>query len=98
MAKGRCLCNPIYRFLKEFNLSTLSTSNVSDEWKGWHHLHNHGGLSSQAKVRDQVERLNKIGVITMKIGINREVRKNWKVRDFVSIRSVIYICSFAVLF
>ena len=47
MANGRCLCNPIYRFLKEFNnLSTLSMSNVPDEWKSWHHLHNHGGLSS----------------------------------------------------
>ena len=28
------------------NLSTLSTSNVSDEWKSWRRLRDHGGLSS----------------------------------------------------
>lgn len=55
-------------------------------------------LALQAKVKDQVEQLHKIGVIAMKIGIDREVRKNRKVQDFVSIQSVIYILTFAVLF
>ena len=32
--------------LKEFNLSTLSTSNVYEEWKSRRRLHDHGGLSS----------------------------------------------------
>ena len=41
----RFFCNPSHRF-KEFNLSTLSTSNVSYEWRSLHRLHDHGGLSS----------------------------------------------------
>ena len=55
-------------------------------------------LALQAKVKEQVQQINKIGVIAVKIGIDREVRKNRKVRDFVSIQSVICIRTFAVLF
>ena len=43
----RFLQSYLPKFLKEFNnLSTLSMSNVSDKWKSWCHLHDHGGLSS----------------------------------------------------
>ena len=46
MVNGRKLWNPSYRFLKECNLSTLSWSIVSDEWRSGRCLHGHGGLSS----------------------------------------------------
>ena len=48
MVNERSLCNPSHRFLKEFNLSTLSTSNVSDDGmeKPAPSSRDHGGLSS----------------------------------------------------
>ena len=48
MVHERSLCNPSHRFLKEFNLSTLSTSNVSDDGmeKPAPSSRGHGGLSS----------------------------------------------------
>ena len=48
MVHERSLCNPSHQFLKEFNLSTLSTSNVSDDGmeKPVSSSHDHGGLSS----------------------------------------------------
>ena len=42
----RCLCNPSNRFWKEYNLSTVSMSNIFKEWTGRCHFHDHGGLSS----------------------------------------------------
>ena len=48
MVNERSLCNLSHRFLKEFNLSTLSTSNVSDDGmeKQVPSSRDHGGLSS----------------------------------------------------
>ena len=48
MVNERSLCNPSHRFLKEFNLSTLSTRNVSDDGmeEPAPSSRDHGGLSS----------------------------------------------------
>ena len=46
MVNERLFCNPSHQSFKELNLSALSTSNVSDEWRSWCHLHDHGGLFS----------------------------------------------------
>ena len=48
MVNERSLCNPSHRFLKEFNLSTLSTRNASDDGmeEPAPSSRDHGGLSS----------------------------------------------------
>ena len=73
-----------HRFLNKFNLSTLSTSNVSDEWRSRSRLHDHGGLSSsRGLMKYHVEQLNKIGVPATAIVIEEQAEKNREMRDCV---------------
>ena len=68
-------------FLNEFNLRTLSTSNVSDEWRSRSRLHDHGGLSSsQGLMKYHVEQ-NRVPA-TAKV-IEEQAEKNREMRDCV---------------
>ena len=80
MANGRCLCNPIYGFWKSLLIFQLFpwVTYLMNGKAGVIFTIMVACLALQAKVKEQVEQLNKIGVIAMKIGIDREVRKNGK--------------------
>ena len=58
MINGKYLCNPSHRFWKEFNLSCLSTSKVSDEWKTRRRLHHCGGSPSSESWPESKTKLN----------------------------------------
>ena len=60
-------------------LSTLFTSNISDEWKSRRFV---VCLALEAIMKYQFEQLNKISVAATAVRIDKEVMQNWKVQDY----------------
>ena len=74
------LCNPSHRFLKKFNLLTLSACNVSNEWRSRCRLRDHGGLSSSLQCHNE-RPSQTVGVAATAMGIDEEAEKNRKESD-----------------
>ena len=66
-------------------LSTLFTSNISDEWKSRRFV---VCVALEAIMKYQFEQLNKISVAATAVRIDKEVMQNWKVQDCVYIQFV----------
>ena len=92
MVNERWLCNPSHRFLKKFNLSTLSACYVSNEWRSRCSLHDHGGLSSSLQSHNE-RPSQTVGVAATAMGIDEEAEKNRKESDCEKICKLQFVTS-----